>query len=213
MDSIVDAFFPLIGHIDEEVDEIDSLVIDPSVMPVKIDRSRPALAEANLRATLAEQDGIELSDRSSEQKMWEEKTATKKHVLPLSRVAQQTKAEYKTRWTVLRTRFRLWKRQLRYEPLLQLPSQGLHAAAVFLGLNHFHRHNPNRDAAFSPVFDRSSMLRRMTELRRLTTGLTRLLGSKYQVVTKLKKRAAEDNGEVGAYIGDVQGERVPVDFA
>jgi hypothetical protein len=33
-----------------------------------------------------------------------------------------------------------------------------------------------------------------------------LLGSKYQVVTRLKKRAAEENGEVGAYIGDVQGE-------
>lgn len=43
-------------------------------------------------------------------------------------------------------------------------------------------------------------------MKRLTTGLTRLLGSKYQVVTKLRKRVAEEHGEVGAYIGDVQGQ-------
>lgn len=49
------------------------------------------------------------------------------------------------------------------------------------------------------------MLRRMTDIRRLTTGLTRLLGSKYQVITRLKRRAAENGGEVSAYIGDVQG--------
>ena len=51
----------------------------------------------------------------------------------------------------------------------------------------------------------------MTEMRRLVTGLTRLLGAKYQVVSRLRKRAALGGGEVGVYISDVQGK--PIRYA
>lgn len=206
MDSVVDAFFPLIDHIDDEVEEIDSLVIDPSSKPTrKVDRSRPALAEANLKATLDHQDGIEMSDRSSsaiDEKHWSQLQRAKewpKNLAP--KIRKRSKASFHS----LRCRLRVWRTKLGSSRLLRTPGRILHSVSVFLGLNHFRRNNPNRDAAFRPAFDRSMMLRRMTDIRRLTTGLTRLLGSKYQVITRLKRRAAENGGEVSAYIGDVQG--------
>lgn len=209
MDSIVDTFFPLIGHIDDEVDEIDSLVIDPATKPRKAEKPRPGLVEADLKATLAQKDGIELSDRSSppasNEKAWYQKTEKSRTWKPLARLSRKIKNFPGSHIAAWRLRYRLWRRETKLGAMLRMPAQAAHNVVLFLGLNQFSRKNPNRDAAFRPVFDRSLMLRRITELRRLTTGLTRLLGSKYQVVTRLKKRAAEENGEVGAYIGDVQG--------
>jgi magnesium transporter len=212
MDSIVDTFFPLIGHIDHEVDEIDSLVIDPATKPRRATVSRPGLVAADLQATLREQNGIELSDRSSaphsegkHEKAWyaQEKPSSSRN--PIVGLPRKTKTFCRDRLETMRLQYRFWKRQTAAGIILRIPGQALHSLSLFLGLNHFQRKNQNRDAAFRPVFDRSLMLRRITEMRRLTTGLTRLLGSKYQVVTRLKKRAAEENGDVGAYIGDVQG--------
>ncbi len=57
------------------------------------------------------------------------------------------------------------------------------------------------------VFDRSVMLKRMTDMKRLVTGLSRLLGAKSQVIGRLRKRGAEIGGGVEAYIGDVEGEK------
>ena len=50
------------------------------------------------------------------------------------------------------------------------------------------------------------MLKRITDTRRLVTGLSRLLGAKHQVIGRLRKRGAETGGGVEAYIGDVEGE-------
>lgn len=212
MDSIVDTFFPLIGHIDHEVDEIDSLVIDPATRPRKAAKPQQGLAVADFKATLNELNGIELSDRSSpprsdekDEKAWYEKRDKATSWSPVVGLGKRAKAFHKDRMDVIRLRYRLWRRQTAAGAMLRMPGQAMQRLGIFLGLNLFRRKNPNRDAAFRPVFDRSLMLRRITEMRRLTTGLTRLLGSKYQVVTRLKKRAAEQNGEVGAYIGDVQG--------
>lgn len=55
--------------------------------------------------------------------------------------------------------------------------------------------------------DRSKLIRRITETRRLVTGLSRLLGSKQIVVGRLRKRAKEIGGGVDAYIGDLEGKR------
>jgi len=41
LDSIVDAFFPLIRYVDTEVDEIDSLSIDPTTDPRRHTQSSP----------------------------------------------------------------------------------------------------------------------------------------------------------------------------
>lgn len=48
------------------------------------------------------------------------------------------------------------------------------------------------------------MLKNMTDMRKLVTGLTRLLSAKGTVIGRLRKRAKEEGGTVEAYIGDVE---------
>jgi Mg2+ and Co2+ transporter CorA len=57
----------------------------------------------------------------------------------------------------------------------------------------------------SDLFDRSTMLRSMTNMRRLVTGLSRLLVGKHAVVASLLKRAHESRagGDDEAYLSDV----------
>lgn len=50
------------------------------------------------------------------------------------------------------------------------------------------------------------MLKNMTDMRKLVTGLTRLLIAKGAVIGRLRKRAKEEGGTVEAYIGDVEGD-------
>lgn len=68
----------------------------------------------------------------------------------------------------------------------------------------------------NPNLDRGEMLKRMVNMRRLTTGLTRLLGPKREVVERLRKRVEElgregwgggAGREMGTYFGDIQGKR------
>lgn len=54
------------------------------------------------------------------------------------------------------------------------------------------------------------MLKNMTDMRKLVTGLTRLLSAKGTVIGRLRKRAKEEGGTVEAYIGDVEGEISPL---
>lgn len=58
--------------------------------------------------------------------------------------------------------------------------------------------------------DRNELLQRIVEVRRIVTGMTRLLGAKHQVVGRLRKRLEEGDGEGGeaAYVGDVEGESI-----
>lgn len=58
------------------------------------------------------------------------------------------------------------------------------------------------------VFDRSTVLNSMTNLRRLVTGLSRLLGGKHVVVASLLKRSTDSRADgttndVEAYLSDV----------
>lgn len=72
------------------------------------------------------------------------------------------------------------------------------------------------DNLFSQTrFDRSIMLKRITDMRKLVTGLSRLLGPKMDVVRGLRKRTMEENlglfksdakHDIAVYIGDLQGE-------
>ncbi|CDZ98210.1 Mg2 transporter protein, CorA-like/Zinc transport protein ZntB [Phaffia rhodozyma] len=65
----------------------------------------------------------------------------------------------------------------------------------------------------NPDLDRGEILKRMVNMRRLTTGLTRLLGPKREVVGRLRKRVEElgkegwgggSGREMGIYFGDIQ---------
>lgn len=73
------------------------------------------------------------------------------------------------------------------------------------------------DDMAAQTYQKPSPLQRMARTRRLVTTLTRLLGSKSEVVSQMRKRLLNGSGtgiekgddDVAIYIGDVQGEYLP----
>ena len=191
LDSIVDAFFPLIRYVDGEVDDIDSLTIDPTTDP----KATTAALEASSPVPTESNDGIELNEK-------------------LSIGSSDTMRLEKPKKTWLRPKSSV--EYSRHRQLLQslksaIPSLDFSLPRPFVYIRLFflptssaitRKHRPVDDN----VYDRPTMLKRITDMRQLMTGLTRLLGAKHQVIGKLRKRAAEGGGGVEAYIGDVEGE-------
>ncbi|EIW66008.1 hypothetical protein TREMEDRAFT_35729, partial [Tremella mesenterica DSM 1558] len=164
LDSIVDAFFPLVRYVDGEVDEIDSLTIDPSTDPRNLHRNLhlPAESETTLIPSSPTYDDNS-RDYGNE---------------------QMTKGQGETQFGLK------VKLVFTYLRLFFLPT----SSAT----------RPKHEKIAQAVYDRSTMLRRIMDTRRLVTGLSRLLGAKHQVIGKLRKRATESGGGVEAYIGDVE---------
>lgn len=202
LDSIVDAFFPLISHIDDEVDEIDTLVIDPSNM-VKKEKPKPEhLPLEALNITSDKAEVIELEEKE-DPKPLSLKLKKKRKRRPLIKRVRRGWKKLRKAIAKRHSRFGFWFDQSKLGIAMNAT---FHHLQKTFGVRHSHR--LDQSAAFQPIFDRTSLLHRMTEMRRLVTGLTRLLGAKHQVVTRLRKRAAMRGGEVGVYISDVQGKRI-----
>ncbi len=217
LDSIVDAFFPLVGYIDEEVDIIDSLVADPATDPKA--RYKPPTAAENLAAEYLanipdKEEHIELRD-------WKKDNMES----PGSSIESAGPPAIKKRGILGHVRstvtspFHRWcsrqqmaiRQRLNHATLVFLTSAPMFYARFFVrrtgtAMGLYGKKKREKYTMPQPVFDRREMLRRMTEMRRLVTGMTRLLGFKHQVVSVLKRRAGNEGGEVGAYIGDIHGE-------
>jgi magnesium transporter len=208
LDSIVDAFFPLISHIDDEVDEIDTLVIDPSNIMKK---EKPQPEHLPLEALNITSDKVEVFEleEKDDQKRVAQKPKKKKKRRPLSKRIRRGWKRVRKAVAKRHSQFGLWLDQSKFGIALNAT---FHRLRKTFGVRHSNRQDQN--VAFQPIFDRTLLLHRMTEMRRLVTGLTRLLGAKHQVVTRLRKRAGTKGGEVAVYISDVQGEsyrlRLPV---
>ncbi|RXK39912.1 hypothetical protein M231_02846 [Tremella mesenterica] len=187
LDSIVDAFFPLVRYVDGEVDEIDSLTIDPSTDPRNLHRNLhlPAESETTLipsSPTLNKYpnpvDPIILKPSSFiHAPIYDDNSRDYGN-------EQMTKGQGETQFGLK------VKLVFTYLRLFFLPT----SSAT----------RPKHEKIAQAVYDRSTMLRRIMDTRRLVTGLSRLLGAKHQVIGKLRKRATESGGGVEAYIGDVE---------
>lgn len=162
LDSIVDAFFPIIRYVDGEVDDIDSLTVDPSTDP-RAHSTPPEVFNA---------EGIEL---------------TEKGVRPAPRVSTLRKVGH----------------ALTIPPIL-LPRWFIYVRLFFLPAAS--ATSKKYDHPDNQVMSRQAMLRHMTHMRKLVSGLTKLLGTKHQVVGLLRKRVADNGQGIDAYIGDVEGE-------
>ncbi|KAK4687837.1 magnesium transporter, partial [Tremellales sp. Uapishka_1] len=190
LDSIVDAFFPLIRYVDGQVDDIDSLTIDPTTDPSKAKTQVQAATKAQ---TFLGNGGEGLT--GSEKEAFE---LCEKGQLPRHQASQKSMTYWcAPRWSLPR--------------LPTIPHRKIHLPRLLIYLRLFFL--PTSSAVkqkyehqAEQVFDRSTMLKRITDMRRLVTGLGRLLGGKSQVVQRLRKRtsSSKDGGEVGAYIGDLQ---------
>jgi magnesium transporter len=193
----------LISHIDDEVDEIDTLVIDPSNIVIK---EKAKVEHLPLEALNINPDKTEVFELQEKINMDEKSVPAKpkkkkKKRRPLSKRIRRGWKHLRRAILARHIRWQIWFSQSKVGEAMNVAFQYLRKAS---GMRRAHR--ANQSAAFQPVFDRTSLLQRMTEMRRLVTGLTRLLGAKHQVIKRLRKRAAIKGGEVGVYISDVQGE-------
>ena len=184
LDSIIDSFLPLARYVDGAVDDIDSLVVDPS------SASRHAVAEevvSEPRSSETLHDDIELDEKSLSS---EKKLAT---YPPHPR-----KPTYRARHNLL-DRFDTLLSHI--PPMyIRVPRWLLYLKLFFLPVTNAVERQESHLA--TPTFDRSTMLKRIQDMRKLVTGLTRTLGLKHQVVAKLRKRATE----MDPYVGDIEGE-------
>ncbi|WVQ79655.1 hypothetical protein IAT38_001755 [Cryptococcus sp. DSM 104549] len=187
LDSIVDAFFPLIRYVDGAVDDIDSLTIDPTTDPKK--------TTAFLEKTVSSPD---LSDPSNNSFEMSEKVCDEKNVGPANLWRTPTVQKVQQAAPSLLKRIR----ESIPSPGFHLPRPLIYVRLFFLPVSSAVHRQPEH--ARESVFDRSTMLRRITDMRKLVTGLTRLLSAKGAVVGRLRKRASEEGGTVAAYIGDVE---------
>jgi magnesium transporter len=238
MDSIVDSFFPLIDYVEFEADDIDGKIVQhdelvdrqdpPSALELMAPSTAPPGFElqhqpasqtssdlARLRAKLG-RDSDSFSNEDEPSAAYEMKDFSRKppaHYttpsVPKSRTQRQLvpPAMLLLFYTLL-SRFLL---------LLQLHPSQVHARRQRYRLK-----DPHTRFRTTHDFDRGKMLKRMTDTRRLITGLSRLLIPKSEVVGRLKKRAEEVagrrsgyvgmqqaglvGGEMVTYIGDVQGQ-------
>ncbi|KAE8537631.1 hypothetical protein D1P53_005687 [Cryptococcus gattii VGV] len=188
LDSIVDAFFPIIRYVDGAVDDIDSLTIDPTTDPKKT----TAYLGLGLGSVTA---GI--NGDGSERFKQDEKGSDKKR-----------NGLWRTPDHLSTPRISLCKRLRASFPHFYPPPQLLRPFTylrLFL-LPTSSAVKRKHEQAPKMVFDRSTMLKNMTDMRKLVTGLTRLLIAKGAVIGRLRKRAKEEGGTVEAYIGDVEGD-------
>jgi len=168
------------------VDEIDSLSIDPSTNPRAVQPS----AEASPTSSISDPvEGLEMSEKL----MLDEKPIEARPDPPaiLPKRLPRLKSNWRMRIQAHLPRMRV-PRILIYVRLFFLP--------ISPGVKRKHEEQPKH------IFERSTMLKRITDTRRLVAGLSRLLGAKHQVIGRLRKRGAEVGGGVEAYLGDVEGE-------
>lgn len=212
MDSIVDAFFPLITHVDIEVDEIDSLVTDPSSQSSK--KAKPDLPIQTDDLLTRLNVGIGYSGYDVEMEDLDGKgRRIRRHpqFLPLGRqilairwrrITHRTFTVFNLQGSKLRSVVRNMRGDLHILPRSPKFWKRAHTVGRFLGV--YGANSAQHNLFADPVFDRSAMLRRITDIRRIVAGLTRLLSAKLNVITRLKRRAKDGDAEVVAYIGDVQ---------
>jgi magnesium transporter len=183
LDSIVDAFFPMIRYVDNEVEDIDHLTIDPYAAPnpSQTPVSSPHSSQESV-------DGIEMSEKisldSSGGKVWREATPTIQPTMT-QRLRQNIRGLSGSR--------------------LRVPRFFIYIKLFWVPLSNGNNARPHTDRPHA--FNRYEMIKRITDTRKLVTGLSRLLHGKHNVVGRMRKRARLLDFEgVEAYIGDLEGQ-------
>lgn len=172
----------MIRYVDNEVEEIDHLTIDPYATPQA--SQMPNLSPQSSQESVG---GIEMSEKisldSSGGKVWKEATPTKQPTIN-ERLREKIRG--------------LSDRRLR------VPRFFIYIKLFWVPLSSGNNAQPHTDRPHA--FNRYEMVKRITDTRKLVTGLSRLLHGKHNVVGRMRKRARLLDFEgVEAYIGDLEG--------
>jgi len=232
MDSIVDSFFPIMDYIEGESNEVDAFLSDP--LSGGKERSVGPKAAPSGVAVLAGRKvfdesvvGIIVEDPTEDDRKYlssDVSSASIKHAT-VERLAPTTVLRLLPRVQLPGGLLRMLPSSLVRETTRMFKTSMLvdHEGVELRTLAHDKPADggliPSElkpdDNLFSQTrFDRSVMLKRITDMRKLVTGLSRLLGPKMDVVRGLRKRTMEENlglfksdakHDIAVYIGDLQG--------
>ena len=231
MDSIVDAFFPLIDFIEGESNEVDTFLSDPFSMPsASLD---PKVAPSGVgvvagrriydenvvgivieTADASDREKASLDSRDPSLRKATVKRSAVKFVLrglsaiPLPNFFLRL---FPASWTTSTTK------TVQSTMLVDANGYEVYSLSGALSKKKDDYLTSSRlDRMNDPSFDRSTMLKRIADTRKLVTGLSRLLGPKSDVVRGLRKRTKEENlrmfrsgdsaHDISIYIGDLFGE-------
>lgn len=233
MDSIVDAFFPLIDFIESESNEVDTFLADPLNTPQHIGTptsSAPVAKVSSPRIYDNEVVGIAVGNASDSEKSkgsFEKANDIDVRKATIRRHASTAVLRFlpSLRLPTFATRIlpRAWvgRATRTFETSMLVDGEGyeLHtlSARVPVEIVESIPVRSHDGSAFigDTKFDRSVMLKRIADMRMLVTGLSRLLGPKMDVVRGLRKRAKEDSlppilqselrQDISIYLGDLYG--------
>ncbi|KAG9042866.1 hypothetical protein FS842_002051 [Serendipita sp. 407] len=178
MDSIVDAFFPVLKDISKEVELVEELVSgleqnqgdDDDFLPIDRRELSATTTEATVVNNTPSPDANALGEKILAEKNQEKE--------PIRSLPIEPKINKRRRWQE-------------------------YTSVVWCTLKGRIRFGTTKDSKGSTLNRDLNRLRRMTTTRRLVTTLGRLLSSKADVVAQLRKRL-DGQGEVYIYFGDVQ---------
>lgn len=239
MDSIVDAFFPLIDYVEGESNDVDSFLADPlnsatggrkPIQPEQVSSSTSKAYDEKITA-------ISVISTSGSNEKVNSNNASDTTVFGGNLVDDIGKlpAITSTQTTVTR---RFKAAIVKGFPRLVVPSILLRVIPSSWTESTMKSYDTTSQVIVQPLesegpstlddkaissrqrrqkytkFDRAAMLKRITDARKLVTGLSRILGPKLDVVKGLRKRMklehdrmfrSGDNQDIEIYIGDLSG--------
>lgn len=233
MDSIVDAFFPLINFIEGESNEVATFLADPLNTPQQLasatDTAAPLAKVSSPRVYDNGAVGIGVADASHSEKSkgsFEKADHSGVRKATIRRHAATAVLRFlptlhlPTFATRLLPRAWLGSATKTFETSMLVDGDGYELQTLSARVPVQLESVPVRSSAGSAFigdtrFNRSVMLKRIADMRTLVTGLTRLLGPKMDVVRGLRKRAKEDalppilqleaRQDISIYLGDLYG--------
>ncbi|BGP33419.1 hypothetical protein JCM10296v2_005220 [Rhodotorula toruloides] len=218
MDSMVDAFFPLMDFVEGESNEVDAYLADPrdqhSVNPklapsgVGVVAGRKVFDESVVSIVVDEPADGDKDKLDSDASVASIKRATVTRRAPT--IVLRFLPIVPLPGGLLRVLPRTWIRQTtrKFASTMLVDHEGieLHTLSrqtpVDAGVVPPNMRVSDDRLVSSSKFDRAVMLKRITDVRRLVVGLSRLLGPKTDVVRGLRKRTMEEN--LGLFKGDVK---------
>jgi Mg2+ and Co2+ transporter CorA len=216
-DSAVDAFFPLLAFIEVEVAEIEVVTAEP--MPTtRIERRRALKDQMAQRAVVAQ--GVTLEQQggsASARRMHETHVKQQRFVLrALPRIVVNDRLA--RHLPVGMTERRVQVQRLRTRGILDGGTEAAETVtrrprSLIQRIFRLNKSPPGGELVTAFLSDnaqgQSKLLRRITDARKLVTGLSRLLAPKNDAVRGLRKRLVELRGtgagasEMSIYMGDV----------
>ncbi|BGP56593.1 hypothetical protein JCM8202v2_004219 [Rhodotorula sphaerocarpa] len=241
MDSVVDAFFPIMDFVDTEADELDVFSVGPKEAPNGADPSLvgAGIAPSGLSMVAGQKVydesvvGIRIEDPTKEELEKVEsapsespvvKRATVERIVPAPALRGLTAIPLPTALARILPKDLLTSSPKAYTSNILVDDQGIELQDLSsppkgrlipdgVSISAAAKRTLDTVMLGKTPKERAAMLQRITQMRRIVTGLSRLLGPKTDVVRGLRKRVLEEDAalfrgdfkhDIAVYIGDLQ---------